>query len=62
VSFDTPLASVEILNLAAQGRWGRACALATGLLAATFAALGLAYALTGGRLRPLESAMGTARS
>jgi len=62
VSFDTPLASVEILNLAAQGRWGRACALATGLLAATLAGLGLAYALTGGRLRPLETAMGTARS
>ncbi len=62
VSFDTPLASVEILNLAAQGKWGRACALATGLVVATMAGLGLAYALTGGRLRPLESAVGTARS
>ncbi len=58
VSFDTPLASVDILNLAAQGRWGRACALASALLAVTFAALGLAWALTGGRLRPLEAAGG----
>lgn len=62
VSFDTPLASVEILNLAAQGRWGRACALATGLLVATMGGLGLAYLLTGGRMRPMETAMGSGRS
>ena len=62
VSFDTPLASVDILNLAAQGKWGRACALATALLVVTLAALGLAYALTGGRLRPLEAAAGPVRS
>src|SRR5690606_39292888 len=39
VSFDTPLAAVDVLNLAAQGRWGRACALATALLVVTFAGL-----------------------
>ncbi|HEX7002086.1 MAG TPA: ABC transporter permease subunit, partial [Trueperaceae bacterium] len=60
VSFDTPLASVDILNLAAQGRWGRACALATALLVVTGAALTLAYAVTGGRMRPFEAATGRA--
>lgn len=56
VSFDTPLAAVDVLNLAAQGRWGRACALATALLVVTFAGLGLAYLLTGGRLRGIDAA------
>ena len=60
VSFDTPLASVDILNLAAQGRWGRACALATALLVVTGTALALAYVATGGRMRPFEAAAGRA--
>lgn len=41
VSFDTPLASVAILNLAEQGHWGRAAALALVLIAASFVALAL---------------------
>src|SRR5690606_20141194 len=56
VSFDTPLAAADVLNLAAQGRWGRPCAVATALLVATFAGLGLAYLLTGGRLRGIDAA------
>jgi len=39
VSFDTTLASVTILNLAEQGQWGRAAALASLLVLVTFAAL-----------------------
>lgn len=39
VSFDTPVASVAILNLAEQGHWGRAAALALVLIAASFTAL-----------------------
>lgn len=41
VSFDTPLASVAILNLAEQGHWGRAAALALVLITASFTALAL---------------------
>lgn len=39
VSFDTPLASLKILNLAEQGDWGQAAALALVLTAITFAIL-----------------------
>jgi len=57
VSFDTPLASVAILNLADQGRWGRAAALASALVAVTMLSLGLLYLITGRSLKPLaESA------
>lgn len=41
ISFDTPLASVTILNLAEQGDWGQAAALALILTLATFALLAL---------------------
>ncbi len=37
VSFDTPLTSIRILNLAEQGDWGKACALALILTILTFA-------------------------
>ncbi|WP_294428481.1 iron ABC transporter permease [uncultured Treponema sp.] len=39
VSFKTPLASIRILNLAEQGEWGKAAALATILTALTFGVL-----------------------
>ncbi len=39
VSFNTPLASIKILNLAEQGEWGKAAALATVLTTLTFAVL-----------------------
>ncbi|MBQ4379567.1 MAG: iron ABC transporter permease [Treponema sp.] len=39
VSFKTPLASIKILNLAEQGEWGKAAALATILTTLTFALL-----------------------
>ena len=39
VSFKTPLASIRILNLAEQGEWGKAAALATLLTALTFGVL-----------------------
>ena len=39
VSFDTPLASLKILNLAEEGEWGQAAALALVLTAITFAIL-----------------------
>ncbi|MBR4600551.1 MAG: iron ABC transporter permease, partial [Treponema sp.] len=39
VSFKTPLASIKILNLAEQGEWGRAAALATVLTTLTFSVL-----------------------
>ncbi|MDO4506148.1 MAG: iron ABC transporter permease [Spirochaetales bacterium] len=39
VSFDTPLASLKILNLAEQGDWGQAAALALVLTVLTFAIL-----------------------
>ena len=41
VSFNTPLASVRILNLAEQGDWGKACALALILTCAVFIILGV---------------------
>lgn len=41
ISFKTPLASIKILNLAEQGEWGKAAALATVLTALTFAILAL---------------------
>lgn len=39
VSFDTPLASLKILNLAEEGEWGQAASLALVLTAITFAIL-----------------------
>ncbi|MBR1535848.1 MAG: iron ABC transporter permease [Treponema sp.] len=39
VSFKTPLASIKILNLAEQGEWGKAAALATILTTLTFSVL-----------------------
>lgn len=54
VSFDTPLASVTILNLADQGRWGRAAALAAALMIVTMLSLAVLYLLTGRSLRQLE--------
>ena len=39
VSFNTPLASIKILNLAEQGEWGKAAALATVLTTLTFGVL-----------------------
>jgi iron(III) transport system permease protein len=47
VSFDTPLASVSILNLAEQGHWGRAAALASALVGVTFVALTAVRGLVG---------------
>lgn len=44
VSFSTPLASVKILNLAEEGFWGDAAALALVLTAITFAVVGLGNA------------------
>lgn len=40
ISFNTPLASVRILNLAEQGDWGKACALALLLTCLVFIILG----------------------
>lgn len=51
VSFDTPLASVTILNLAEQGSWGRAAALASALVVVTVAALALLYLVAGRSMR-----------
>lgn len=51
VSFDTPLASVTILNLAEQGSWGRAAALASALVVVTVAALALLYLVAGRSVR-----------
>lgn len=53
VSFDTPLASVTILNLADQGSWGRAAALAGALILVTTLALALLYLIMGRSLKPL---------
>lgn len=39
ISFNTPLASIKILNLAEQGEWGKAAALATVLTTLTFGIL-----------------------
>lgn len=51
VSFDTPLASVTILNLAEQGSWGRAAALASALVLVTMLSLALLYLLAGHSVR-----------
>ncbi len=40
VSFDTPLASIQLINLAEQGTWGKAAALALVLTLITFLILG----------------------
>lgn len=40
VSFNTPLSSIAILNLAEQGDWGKSAALATSLTIITFGVLG----------------------
>lgn len=55
VGFDTPLASVTILNLAQQGSWGRASALASALMLVAFLGLGLLRALAAPALRDLGS-------
>lgn len=47
VSFKTPLASIKIVNLAEQGDWGKACALALVLTAVTFAILLLSRLFSG---------------
>lgn len=41
VSFDTPLASIQLINLAEQGSWGKAAALALVLTLITFLILGI---------------------
>lgn len=46
VSFNTPLASIRILNLAEQGEWGKSAALATILTSVTFGILALGKILT----------------
>lgn len=46
VSFNTPLASVKILNLAEEGFWGKSAALALVLTLITFAILGFAMIIT----------------
>jgi iron(III) transport system permease protein len=51
VSFKTKLSSVLILNLAAQGDWGKSAALALILTVVIFAALAL-LRLAGGRIQP----------
>ena len=53
VSFDTPLASVTILNLADQGSWGRAAALASALILVTMLSLALLNLITGRSARSL---------
>lgn len=47
VSFDTALTSVTILNLAEQGQWGRAAALAAVLVGVTFVALAAVRGVVG---------------
>jgi iron(III) transport system permease protein len=47
VSFDTSLTSVTILNLAEQGQWGRAAALASVLVGVTFVALAAVRGVVG---------------
>jgi iron(III) transport system permease protein len=47
ISFTTKLTSVVILNLAAQGDWGKSAALALILTAVTFLALGLLRLIAG---------------
>lgn len=57
VGFDTPLASVTILNLAQQGSWGRASALASALMLVAFLGLGLLRLLAAPALRDLGSSV-----
>lgn len=45
VSFSTPLASINIINLAEQGSWGKSAALAMVLTLFTFAILGVCYGI-----------------
>lgn len=45
VSFDTPLASIQLINLAEQGSWGKSAALALVLTTITFMILGLGLLL-----------------
>ena len=45
VSFKTPLASIQLINLAEQGAWGRAAALAMVLTLITFVILGMGLIL-----------------
>ena len=45
VSFNTPLASIKIINLAEQGDWGKSAAFSLVLTLITFAILGIALAL-----------------
>ena len=45
VSFKTPLASIQLINLAEQGAWGRAAALAMILTIITFVILGIGLIL-----------------
>lgn len=54
VSFNTPLASVNILNLADQGSWGRAAALAAALIIVTMVALGLVMLIAGRSFKPFK--------
>ena len=43
VSFDTPLASVRIINLAEQGDWGKSASLALVLTAGIFFVIALGF-------------------
>lgn len=45
VSFNTPLASISIINLAEQGDWGKSCALASLLTLLSFIILGAGYGI-----------------
>lgn len=45
VSFKTPLASINIVNLAEQGDWGKSAALAMVLTLLTFLILGVSYGI-----------------
>ena len=45
VSFNTPLTSINIVNLAEQGDWGKSCALAFILTLITFLILGTGYGI-----------------
>lgn len=51
VSFNTPLCSVRILNLAEQGDWGRAAAMALELTLITFIIIGLGQIISKGKLK-----------
>lgn len=46
VSFNTPLTSISIINLAEQGDWGKSAALALVLTIITFLILGVGYGIT----------------